>query len=96
MAKGYWVVTYRSAADPERRAAYGKIATEAIEAMGGRFLARGGQVTAHELGVAERTVLVEFPSYEVAVATYETETYQRALVALGEVERDVRITEGAD
>jgi len=95
MAKGYLVGTYRSVRDPEKLAAYGKLAGPALEAAGGRILARGGRVTAFESGLAERTVLVEFPSYDAAVAAYESEAYQRAVAVLdGGAERDVRVTEG--
>lgn len=97
MAKGYWVVAYRSITDADKLAAYGKIASIAVDESGGRFLARGGQVTPHEAGLQERTVLVEFPSYEIAVAAYHSETYQRALAAFdGAAERDLRIIEGVD
>lgn len=97
MAKGYWVVAYRSISDADKLAAYGKIASVAIVESGGRFLARGGQVTPHEAGLQERTVLVEFPSYEAAVAAYHSDAYKRALEALdGAAERDLRITEGVD
>jgi uncharacterized protein (DUF1330 family) len=41
MAKAYWVATYRSISNPEALAAYAKLAGPAIEAAGGRFLARG-------------------------------------------------------
>jgi uncharacterized protein (DUF1330 family) len=96
MAKGYWVTAYQSVSDPEKLAEYGKLAGPAIEAAGGRFLTRGGQVTAHEAGKAERTVVVEFDSYAQAVAAYQSEPYQRALAVLdGAVVRDLRIVEGA-
>ena len=50
-----------------------------------------------EDAVAERTVLVEFDSYEQAIATYESPAYQEALKALdGGVVRDLRIVEGVD
>lgn len=97
MAKGYWVVAYRSISDPDKLAAYGKLAPSAIAEAGGRFVARGGQLVAHEAGLAERTVVVEFPSYEAAVAAYDTPAYREALAALGDgAERDLRITEGVD
>lgn len=97
MAKGYWIVAYRSVSEPEKVSAYGKLATGAIAAAGGKFLARGGRLTAHEAGVDQRTVIVEFPSYEQAVAAYETPAYQEALDVLGDsVERDVRVIEGVD
>lgn len=95
MAKGYWVAAYRAVHDPEKLAAYGKLAGPAITAAGGRFLARGGQVEAHDAGLAMRTVIVEFDSYEAAVAAHQTPGYQEALAALADgVERDFRIVEG--
>jgi uncharacterized protein (DUF1330 family) len=42
------------------------------------------------------TVVVEFESYERALAAYESEAYKKALKALGSgAERDFRIVEGA-
>lgn len=52
---------------------------------------------AHDAGIAGRTVLIEFDSFEQAVAAYESAAYQEALVALADgVERDFRIVEGID
>ncbi|MFD7528557.1 DUF1330 domain-containing protein [Streptomyces sp. NPDC059849] len=97
MAKGYWVSVYRTIADPERLAAYNKLARPAVEAAGGRVLARGGRVLAHDAGIAERTVLIEFDSFEQAVAARASAAYQEALAALADgVERDFRIIEGLD
>ena len=97
MAKGYWVSCYRSITNPDALAAYAKLAGPAIEAGGGRFLARGGRVRAYEAGVAERTVVVEFPSFEQAVATHDGEAYRAAAAKLeGAVERDLRVVEGVD
>ena len=97
MAKGYWVSCYRSISNPDALAAYAKLAGPAIEAGGGRFLARGGRVKAYEAGVAGRTVLIEFPSFEQAVATHDGEAYQAAAAKLeGAVERDLRMVEGVD
>ena len=97
MAKGYWVGAYRSVSDPEKLAAYGKLAGPALEAAGGRFLARGGMVTAFESGLVERTVLIEFPSHQAAVDAYRSPAYQRALQVFdGAAVRDVRIVEGLD
>jgi uncharacterized protein (DUF1330 family) len=97
MAKGYWVDAYRSISDREKFAAYQVLAKAAVDAAGGRILARGGAVTAFESGVAERTVVVEFPSYAEALAAYRGDEYQRALQLLGDaVERDMRVVEGLD
>ncbi|MEU4824922.1 DUF1330 domain-containing protein [Nocardia sp. NPDC050408] len=101
MAKGYWVSVYPAISDPERLTAYDKLAGPAVQAGGGRVLSllpsRGGRVVAHEAGITQRVVLIEFDSFEQAVAAYESEAYQKALVALPDgVERDFRIIEGID
>ena len=97
MAKGYWLSRYRKINDPARLAEYAKLAGPAIEAAGGRFVARGGRVEAFEYGVKERTVLVEFDSYEKALATYNGDAYAAAREVLGDaVERDFRIVEALE
>ena len=97
MAKGYWVSVYRTISDPEKLAAYNELAGPAVRAAGGRTLIRGGRVVAHDAGIAERTVLVEFDSFEQAVAAHASAAYQEALAALSDgVERDFRIVEGID
>ena len=95
MPKGYWLSAYRSVTDPAKLAAYAKLAGPAVQAAGGRFLARGGRMEPHEDGLAERTVVIEFDSYEQAVAAYESAPYREALAVLaGGVSRDFRIVEG--
>jgi uncharacterized protein (DUF1330 family) len=97
VAKGYWVSAYRTISDPEKLAAYNKLARPAVQAGGGRVLARDGRVVAHDAGIAERTVLIEFDSFEQAVAAHASAAYQEALAALADgVERDFRIIEGLD
>ncbi|MBD0740885.1 DUF1330 domain-containing protein [Streptomyces sp. CBMA152] len=97
MAKGYWVSVYRTISDPEKLAAYNKLAGPAVTARGGRRLAVGGRVVAHDAGIAERTILIEFDTFEQAVAARESAAYQEALVVLSDaVERDFRIIEGVD
>ncbi|MEJ1963833.1 MAG: DUF1330 domain-containing protein [Gammaproteobacteria bacterium] len=95
MAKAYWISSYREIIDPNKLAAYAKLAGPAIEAGGGRFLARSVAAKAYEDGVVERTVLIEFDSVEKALATHESPAYQEALAALaGGVVRDLRIVTG--
>ena len=95
MAKAYWINTFRAVHDPDKLAAYAELAGPVMLAGGGRFLARGMPAAAFELGILERTTVIEFPSVEAAIATYEGEAYQRALAALGDgAERDIRIIEG--
>jgi uncharacterized protein (DUF1330 family) len=96
MKKGYWINLYRSISDESALKAYGALALPAVEAFGGRFLTRStSQVQAHEAGSSLRAVVVEFDSYEKALAARESQAYQKALEALGAgAERDVRIVEG--
>jgi uncharacterized protein (DUF1330 family) len=84
MAKAYWIAAYRSVRDPQALAAYARLALPALEAAGGRFLARG-----------MRTVLIEFESLAQALAAHDSPAYREALRALGDaVDRDLRIVEG--
>lgn len=97
MPKAYWVVTYRSVKNPDAWKAYAKIAMPAIESAGGRFLIRANPAKTYEAGLNERVVLVEFDSLDKALAANDTPAYKEALKALGtgNVERDMRVVEGA-
>ncbi len=95
MAKAYWIACYLEVKDPDRLSAYAKIAGPALEAAGGRFLARATAAQAFEAGRRARTVLIEFASVEQAYAAHESPAYQAALAALGDgAVRDLRIVEG--
>jgi uncharacterized protein (DUF1330 family) len=96
MKKGYWVVAYRTVGDEATMKNYVALAVAALGQFGARTLvAPGSTVTAHESGLKQQTVVVEFDSYEQARAAYESADYKKALVALGSsVERDFRIAEG--
>src|SRR5258705_3418870 len=98
MAKAFWITTYRSISNPDALAAYAKLAAPALNAAGGRFLARGIAAKAMEQGLMERTVLIEFPSVDQAVVAYNSPGYKEALAALGKnaAERDIRIIEGLE
>lgn len=95
MAKAYWIAFYRSIKDPDALAAYAKLAGPALQQAGGRFLARGLPAKVYELGLQQRTVLIEFDSVAHAVAAHDSPAYQEALRALGHAaEREMRIIEG--
>jgi uncharacterized protein (DUF1330 family) len=92
----YWINTFVTVRDPEKLAAYAALAAPAMEAAGGRFLARGLPAASFEAGKIERTTLIEFPSVDAAVAAYHSPAYQEALRALdGGADRDIRIIEAA-
>ena len=84
---GYWVVKVR-VSDADAYGEYAKLATRAVAAHGGRFLVRGQPAATKEGADYPRNVVVEFPSYEQAVACYESPAYKEALAfAKGAAER---------
>jgi uncharacterized protein (DUF1330 family) len=97
LPKAYWINTFRSIDDADRLAQYIRLAGPAMSRAGGRFLARGEPAKVFELGVPERTVLIEFDTVDAAIAAYESADYQAALGALGDTaERDLRIIEAVE
>jgi uncharacterized protein (DUF1330 family) len=95
MAKAYFVSFYRQIRDPAKLAAYAKLAGPAVEAAGGRLLARGLPEKIFESGQLERTVIIEFDSVAHALAMHDGPAYQAALEALGDgAVRDIRIVPG--
>jgi len=95
MAKAYWVATYRSISNPDSLQAYAELAAPAIQAGGGRYLARGNPAQAYESGLMERVVVIEFDSVEQAKATHDSPAYQAALKVFNNgADRDIRIVAG--
>lgn len=94
MTKAYWIATYRSINDPAALAAYAALAGPAIQAAGGRFLARGMPARIYEAALNQRVVLIEFDSVEQATDAHDGPAYQEALKALGQgADREIRIIE---
>lgn len=97
MAKAYWVAMYHSVKNPDALAEYAKLGGPAIQAAGGRFLARGMPFMTYDAGLNQRTVVIEFDSVAAATAAHDSPAYQEALKALGDaVVRDIRIVEAAE
>jgi len=98
MKKGYWVVAYRSISDPSSAQEYSKLAGPIIKANGGKTLVRTSDaIEAFQAGLKQRIVIIEFESFQKAIATYNSDGYKVALKALGTAaERDFRIVEGLD
>lgn len=96
MPKAYWVA-HVTVTDEDAYMKYAALATEAIAAHGGRFLARGGQAIQKEGRAHPRNVVAEFPSLEAANACYESDTYRQALAhARGASERDLVLIEALE
>ena len=90
----YWIARV-NVTDREAYGAYAKLATMALESFGGKFLARGGQVVTMEGEEFARNVIVEFPSFEQAVACYNSPAYREAkALQKGAAIRNLSIVEG--
>jgi len=95
MPKGY-VITRVDIKDPEAYARYAAEATKAIAAHGGKPLARGGRHEALEGKARARNVVLEFESYDAALAYYHSPEYQAAkALREGAAEIEVVLVEGA-
>ncbi len=95
--KGYLVSVYRSVKEPEKLAAYAKLAGPAFAKYGARNLARGEAAKAYEAGVKQRVVLIEFESVAKAIEAHDSPDYQAALKVFDNcAERDLRIVEGLE
>jgi uncharacterized protein (DUF1330 family) len=75
--KGYWIA-HVDVTDPEGFQVYLGAYMAPLGKVGGRFLACGGAHEVVEGRVRSRNVVLEFPSYEAALACYRGPDYQAA------------------
>jgi len=96
MTKGYWIVRV-DVRDAEAYAAYASANGEAFAKFGRRFLVRGGAFEAVAGTPRARNVVVEFASYDDALACWNSDLYQsaRALQKNG-AEAEILVIEGYD
>lgn len=80
MAKAYWVA-HVDVSDPQVYEKYKAANAAPFAEFGARFIVRGGDQEVREGTVRSRTVVIEFPSYEAAVACYDSPDYQAALTS---------------
>ena len=92
--KGYWIGRV-DVSNPDAYQNYVKANAAAFSKYGARFLVRGGQYRVAEGEARARNVVIEFPSYEAALACYNSPEYQHA-VALRKphAEADIIVIEG--
>ena len=75
MPKGY-IIAHITVNDPEGYKEYIEKDTPILEALGGKFVVRGGQSETMEGETLSRHVVIEFPSYAAALAAYHDPGYQ--------------------
>ena len=74
-----YVIYQGEVTDPERYEKYKPLSAASITAAGGRFLVRGGAFEVLEgEAPAGRTVLIEFPDRDAAIAWYRSDEYGEA------------------
>jgi uncharacterized protein (DUF1330 family) len=78
MAKGYWVVN-GEVWDAEQYKKYAAANAAPFAKYGAKFLVRGGASECVEGEAASRTVVIEFESYDKAMACYKSPEYQAAI-----------------
>ena len=96
MVKGYWIARV----DVRDADAYKKyVAANAgpFKEFGARFLVRAGDFESVEGTARSRNVVIEFPSYEAALACYRSPAYQKAMSFRANAsEGELVIVEGYD
>jgi uncharacterized protein (DUF1330 family) len=75
--KGYWMAMI-DVRDPEVYKQYIKANAAAFAKYGAKFPVRAGRYASPEGPTGNRHVLVEFESYDAAVACYDSPEYQEA------------------
>ena len=92
--KGYWIVL-ANVLDVTRFGNYTSVAGPILASFGGRVLARGNVTVVAEGSATGRPYLVEFPSYAVAQACFNSPAYQDAIKLRDATAKfDILITEG--
>lgn len=94
MNKGYWIVK-ADVYDQEKFLAYASKTPSALNKYGGKFLARAGRYEVVEGSTRSRNTIIEFPSFDMAMACWNSEEYQEAKQhRLGTAELDIVVVEG--
>ena len=96
MPKGYWIgrMDVHNLEDYKK---YVSANAKAFAAYNARFLIRGGPFECVEGDARSRNVVIEFPSYQDALACYQSDLYQNAKALRDPVsEGDLIIIEGYD
>ena len=94
--KGYWLA-HVDIHDVEGYKPYQAANAIAFGKYGGRFLVRGGRSELTEGRARSRAVVLEFPSYEAALACYRSPEYQAAVdLRRGKADVDLMVIEGYD
>jgi uncharacterized protein (DUF1330 family) len=96
MAKGYWIARVDVHSD-EGYKPYAAANPAIFKKFGGRYVVRGGKFDAVEGTSRSRNVVIEFDSYEQALACYNSPEYQANIkIRQAHSVGDIMIIEGHD
>ena len=96
MPKAYWIAQV-TVSNPDQYKLYAESAPLAFKKYGALILARGGRSGQMEGKGRPRNVVIEFPSYDDAVACYNSPEYQAAIkLRTPHSVGDIVIVEGYD
>ena len=94
MPKGYWIARV-DVHDAEAYKRYAEANAKAFEKYGARFIIRAGRFEPVEGAARGRNVVIEFPSFDDALACYRSPEYQQAMAHReGAAEADIIVIEG--
>jgi uncharacterized protein (DUF1330 family) len=94
--KGYWIA-HVDVSDPEAYKAYVAANAVPFKKYGARFIIRAGAAQLVEGAGRARHVVLEFPSYEAALACYRSPEYKHAkTLREGKAQADIIVLEGYD
>lgn len=96
MPKGYWIA-HVTVKDPEKYKGYFAANAEVFKKWKAKFLVRGGRYEVRKGPEHQRHVVLEFESFEVAKACYDSPEYQAAAKIRDEAaDAAILIVEGYD
>lgn len=94
MAKGYWIARV-DVADLDQYKKYVAANALPLKQYGAKFLVRAGAFETLEGSSRSRNVVIEFPTYQMALDCYRSAEYQEALkIRLPVAKGDLVIIEG--
>ena len=96
MPKGYWIACV-DVRDQDGYKKYVATLGDIFHKHGGRYATRGGKSEVVEGKARSRIVIIEFPSYEAAMACYRSPEYAKAIaLRQAAADADLIVIEGYD
>lgn len=96
MAKGYWIANV-DVRDGDAYKQYVATLPDIFRKYSGRYATRGGKIEVVEGKSRSRIVIIEFPSFQAALACYRSPEYAKAIpLRQAAADADLIVIEGYD